>query len=141
YKVFFLTYHNVSNSLIGAIFTSRFLELLGYETKPYYQDKRNDLIQSITFNDAEHMIAFSQTIQKNSPVNSHFTPVPSEMPGYEEEVIMAGGTFIQGSSIELSVDGPIKVPYIAFLQGVLSYSLDNIALMETAKTMNEKGYI
>ena len=141
YQGFFLAPHIVGEALKGAVFTSRFLELLGYETKPYYQDKRTDLIQSITFNDAEHMIAFSQTIQKNSPVNSHFTPVPSEMPGYEEEVIMAGGTFIQGSSIELSVDGPIKEPYIAFLQGGLTYSHVKIAVMETAKTMNEKGYI
>src|SRR5699024_11101051 len=141
YQGFFLAPHIVGEALKGAVFTSRFLELLGYETKPYYQDKRTDLIQSITFNDAEHMIAFSQTIQKNSPVNSHCTPVPSEMPGYEEEVIMAGGTFIQGSSIELSVDGPIKEPYIAFLQGGLTYSHVKIAVMETAKTMNEKGYI
>jgi len=141
YQGFFLAPHIVGEALKGAVFTSRFLELLGYETKPYYQDKRTDLIQSITFNDAEHMIAFSQTIQQNSPVNSHFTPVPSEMPGYEEEVIMAGGTFIQGSSIELSVDGPIKEPYIAFLQGGLTYSHVKIAIMETAKTMKEKGYM
>ena len=141
YQGFFLAPHIVGEALKGAVFTSRFLELLGYETKPYYQDKRTDLIQSITFNDAEHMIAFSQTIQQNSPVNSHFTPVPSEMPGYEEEVIRAGGTFIQGSSIELSVDGPIKEPYIAFLQGGLTYSHVKIAIMETAKTMKEKGYM
>src|SRR5699024_4731282 len=100
-----------------------------------------DLIQSITFHNSEHMIAFCQAVQQHSPVNSHFTPYPSEMPGYEDKVIMAGGTFIQGSSIELSVDGPIKKPYIAFLQGGLTYSHVKIAIIETVKTMQEKGFL
>ena len=138
YQGFFLAPHIVGEALKGAIFTSRFLELLGYTTKPHYQSKRTDLIQSITFNDSEQMIAFCQAIQENSPVNSHFTPFPSEMPGYEDEVIMAGGTFIQGSSIELSVDGPIREPYIAFLQGGLTYAHVKIAVIETIKKIAEK---
>src|SRR5690625_18364 len=141
YQGFFLAPHVVGEALKGAVFTSRFLELLGYTTKPHYQAKRTDLIQSITFNDSEQMIAFCQAIQENSPVNSHFTPFPSEMPGYEDEVIMAGGTFIQGSSIELSVDGPIREPYIAFLQGGLTYAHVKIAVIETIKKMKEKNYL
>lgn len=141
YQGFFLAPHVVSEALKGAVFTSRFLELLGYETKPYYQEKRTDLIQSITFHDPDHMIAFCEAVQQNSPINSHFTPYPSNMPGYDEQVIMAGGTFIQGSSIELSVDGPIKEPYIAFLQGGLTYSHVKIAIIETVKTMQEKNFL
>jgi len=138
YQGFFLAPHIVGEALKGAIFTSRFLELLGYTTKPHYQSKRTDLIQSITFNNSEQMIAFCQAIQENSPVNSHFTPFPSEMPGYKDEVIMAGGTFIQGSSIELSVDGPIREPYIAFLQGGLTYAHVKIAVIETIKKIDGK---
>lgn len=141
YQGFFIAPHIVGESLKGAVFTSRLLELLGYTTKPHYLAKRTDLIQSITFNESEPMIAFCQAIQEYSPINSHFAPVPSEMPGYDEQIIMAGGTFIQGSSIELSVDGPIKPPYIAFLQGGLTYAHVKIALTETMKQMEEKGLL
>lgn len=141
YQGFFLAPHIVGEALKGAVFTARFLELLGYTTKPHYEAKRTDLIQSVTFYDSEHMIAFCQAIQENSPVNSHFTPFPSEMPGYEDEVIMAGGTFIQGSSIELSADGPIREPYIAFLQGGLTYSHVKIAVIETIKKMKDKNFL
>jgi len=141
YQGFFLAPHVVGEALKGAIFTSRFLELLGFKTTPHYRADRTDLIQSVTFNDAEKMITFCQAIQENSPVNSYVQPYPSEMPGYDDKVIMAAGTFIQGSSIELSADGPIKAPYIAFIQGGLTYAHVKIALIESAKTLIDKGLL
>ena len=141
YQGFFLAPHIVGEALKGAVFTSRFLELVGYETSPHYQAKRTDLIQSVTFNDASQMVAFCQAIQQYSPVNSYVIPYASEMPGYDDKVIMAAGTFIQGSSIELSADGPIKAPYIAFVQGGLTYAHVKIALVKSIKKMIEKGYL
>lgn len=135
YQGFFLAPHVVGEALKGAIFTSRFLELLGFVTKPNYQVPRTDLIQSVTFETADQMVAFCQAIQRNSPVNSFVTPYPSGMPGYEDEVIMAAGTFIQGSSIELSADGPIRKPYTAFVQGGLTYAHVKIALIEAVKAI------
>lgn len=141
YHGFFLAPHVVGEALKGAIFTARLMELLHIKTTPYYTDKRTDIIQTITFEDEEKMITFCQSIQENSPINSYVAPYPSEMPGYEEKVIMAAGTFIQGSSIELSVDGPIKPPYIAFMQGGLTYAHVKIAISETVKKMIDKGDI
>ncbi|SHF53590.1 methionine gamma-lyase family protein [Ornithinibacillus halophilus] len=135
YQGFFLAPHIVGEALKGAVFTSRFLELQGFTTTPNYLAKRTDLIQSVTFNDREKMIAFCQAIQKNSPINSYVTPFPSAMPGYDDEVIMAAGTFIQGSSIELSADGPLREPYIAFIQGGLTFAHVKIALVEACNEM------
>jgi len=135
YQGFFLAPHVVGEALKGAIFSARLLELSGIQTTPHYQAKRTDLIQSVTFNDPDKMIAFCQAIQAYSPINSYVLPYPSEMPGYEEKVIMAGGTFIQGSSIELSADGPIKPPYIVFIQGGLTFSHVKIAMIESIKTL------
>src|SRR5690625_953345 len=131
YQGLLLAPHIVSQALKGAVFTSRFLELSGFQTTPYYQAERTDLIQSVTFHDPEQMIAFCQAIQENSPINSYVQPYPSEMPGYDDKVIMAAGTFIQGSSIELSADGPIKPPYIAFVDGGLTYVYVKIELNES----------
>ena len=133
YQGFFLAPHIVGESLKGAIFTARILELADIETTPHYQDKRTDLIQSINFANSEQMIQFCQAIQEYSPVNSHFTPYPSEMPGYEDEVIMAAGTFIQGASIELTIDGPIRHPYTAYMQGGLTYAHVKIAISEALR--------
>lgn len=141
FQGFFLAPLIVGEALKGAIFTSRFLELAGFETTPKYDSKRTDLIQSVNFETAEQMIAFCQAIQENSPVNSHFTPYPSEMPGYEDEVIMAGGTFIQGSSIELSADGPIRPPYTAYVQGGLTYSHVKLALTRAIAALEKKGFL
>src|SRR5699024_11948212 len=94
-------------------------------------EKRTDLIQSITFDNQEKMIAFCQLVQANSPINSYVAPYPSEMPGYEEEEIMAAGTFIQVASIELSINGPIKPPYIAFIQDGLTYAHVKVAIKNT----------
>ncbi|MDA7025589.1 aminotransferase class I/II-fold pyridoxal phosphate-dependent enzyme [Bacillus sp. CLL-7-23] len=122
YQGFFLAPHVVSQALKGAVFTARFLEKLGFRTNPSWNHKRTDLIQSVEFSNAEQMIAFCQAIQYASPVNAHVTPYPSYMPGYEDDVIMAAGTFIQGASIELSADGPIRPPYVAYVQGGLTYA-------------------
>ncbi|MGB6408727.1 MAG: methionine gamma-lyase family protein, partial [Planococcus donghaensis] len=110
YQGFFMAPHVVSQALKGAIFTSALLEDAGMTTTPHWSDKRTDLIQSVSFHTAEQMIAFCQTIQASSPVNAQFKPEPAYMPGYEDDVIMAAGTFVQGSSIELTADGPIRPP-------------------------------
>ena len=141
YQGFFLAPHIVGEALKGAIFTSRLLELLGIKSTPLYNEKRTDIIQTITFGNDESMIAFCQAIQENSPINSYVAPYPSEMPGYDEKVIMAAGTFIQGSSIELSIDGPIKPPYIAFMQGGLTYAHVKIAVTETINKLMEDGKV
>lgn len=121
YQGFFLAPHVVAQSLKGAIFTAAMLEEVGMKTTPHYTEYRTDLIQSVSFQTAEQMIAFCQEIQAASPINAHYAPVPSYMPGYEDDVIMAAGTFVQGSSIELSADGPIRPPYTAYVQGGLTY--------------------
>lgn len=141
YQGFFLAPHVVGEALKGAIFTARLMELLSIKTTPHYMDKRTDIIQSMTFEREDVMIAFCEAIQANSPINSYVAPYPSEMPGYDEKVIMAAGTFIQGSSIELSIDGPIKPPYIAFMQGGLTYAHVKIAVTETAKKLVDEGFI
>ncbi|MFD1447203.1 methionine gamma-lyase family protein [Oceanobacillus profundus] len=141
YQGFFLAPHIVGEALKGAVLTARFLELVGFQTSPGYKEKRTDLIQSVTFKEADQMIAFCQAIQQYSPVNSFVTPYPSEMPGYEDEVIMAAGTFIQGASIELSADGPIREPFTAFVQGGLTYSHVKIALKESVKVLLDKGFL
>ena len=141
YQGFFMAPHTVGEALKGALFTARFLELAGFRTAPSYHEKRTDLIQTVTFHTAEEMIAFCQAIQENSPINSYVTPYPSEMPGYEDEVIMAAGTFIQGASIELSADGPIRAPYTAYVQGGLTYTHVKIAIIEAVKTLKNQGFI
>ncbi|MEK4386584.1 methionine gamma-lyase family protein [Solibacillus sp. FSL W7-1464] len=121
YQGFFMAPHIVAQSLKGAIFTSAILEEIGMTTSPHYADVRTDLIQSVSFQTAEQMVAFCREIQAASPINAHFAPEPAYMPGYEDDVIMAAGTFVQGSSIELTADGPIRPPFTAFIQGGLTY--------------------
>ncbi|WP_040981560.1 aminotransferase class I/II-fold pyridoxal phosphate-dependent enzyme [Oceanobacillus jeddahense] len=141
YQGFFMAPHTVGEALKGALFTARFLELAGFQTSPSYQEKRTDLIQTVTFNKSEEMIAFCQSIQESSPINSYVKPYPSEMPGYEDQVIMAAGTFIQGASIELSADGPIRPPYTAYVQGGLTYTHVKIAIVEAVKSLKSQGFI
>jgi cystathionine beta-lyase family protein involved in aluminum resistance len=128
YQGFFLAPHVVGQALKGAMFTSAILEQLGMNTSPSWDAPRTDLIQSVQFDDKDKMIAFCQAIQYASPVNSHVTPYANYMPGYEDDVIMAAGTFIQGASIELTADGPIRAPYVAYVQGGLTYSHVKIAV-------------
>ncbi|WP_100373115.1 methionine gamma-lyase family protein [Bacillus sp. FJAT-45037] len=130
YQGFFLAPHVVSQSLKGAIFTAAALEEAGMNTTPSWRERRTDLIQSVRFENAEKMISFCQEIQAASPINAHVTPQPSYMPGYEDDVIMAAGTFIQGASIELTADGPIRAPYTAYVQGGLTYEHVKLAVLK-----------
>lgn len=141
YQGFFLAPHVVSQSLKGAVFTARFLEKLGFTSNPKWDAKRTDLIQSVEFSDREKMIAFCQAIQFASPINAHVTPYPAYMPGYEDDVIMAAGTFIQGASIELSADGPIRPPYVAYVQGGLTYSHVKNAICSAVDSLMQKQLI
>lgn len=141
YQGLFLAPLIVSQALKGAIFTAAFLERLGMKTSPRWDESRTDLIQSVQFDDAEKMIAFCQSIQKFSPIDSHVTPEPSDMPGYDDPVIMAGGTFIQGSSIELSADGPIRPPYVAYVQGGLTYAHVKGAVIMAVDHLINKGLL
>ncbi|HDC5716095.1 TPA: aminotransferase class I/II-fold pyridoxal phosphate-dependent enzyme [Staphylococcus aureus] len=141
YQGFFLAPHVVSQSLKGALFTSLFLEKMNMNTTPKYYEKRTDLIQTVKFKTKEQMISFCQSIQHASPINAHFSPEPSYMPGYEDDVIMAAGTFIQGSSIELSADGPIRPPYEAYVQGGLTYEHVKIAVTRAVNQLKEQGLI
>ncbi|PTK30751.1 aminotransferase class I/II-fold pyridoxal phosphate-dependent enzyme [Staphylococcus hominis] len=141
YQGFFLAPHVVSQSLKGALFTSLLLEKMNMNTVPKYDAKRTDLIQTVQFDTKEQMIAFCQSIQHASPINAHFSPEPSYMPGYEDDVIMAAGTFVQGSSIELSADGPIRPPYEAYVQGGLTYEHVKIAVTRAVMSLKEQNLI
>ncbi|MBB6449224.1 cystathionine beta-lyase family protein involved in aluminum resistance [Geomicrobium halophilum] len=121
FQGFFLAPMVVGEAVKGAQFTAALLQKAGFQTNPKPFTPRTDLIQSVTFQDRDQMIAFCQSIQKHSPVNAHAVPIPGPLPGYEGDVIMAAGTFVQGASIELSADGPVKPPYIAYIQGGLSF--------------------
>ena len=126
----FLAPHVVASSLKTAILTSKVLETLGYEVNPRYNEKRADIVENIIFRNEDKMIKYCEAIQASSPIDSNVTPIPSDMPGYEDKVIMAAGTFTQGSSIELSCDGPIREPFIAYQQGSLTYEYGKIAVMK-----------
>ncbi|WP_416151820.1 aminotransferase class I/II-fold pyridoxal phosphate-dependent enzyme [Salipaludibacillus sp. HK11] len=139
FQGFFLAPHVVNEALKGAMFTSKFLSDLGMKTAPKWDDKRTDLIQSVSFSDEHAMIAFCQSIQFASPVDAHVTPYPSSMPGYEDDVIMAAGTFVQGSSIELTADGPIRPPYTAYVQGGLTFEHIKIAVTDAMVRIYEEN--
>lgn len=118
----------VSEAVKGAILASKIFDEIGYNSSPKYWEKRTDIIQNITFGSPEPLEQFCRTIQSLSPVNGYVTPIPEYIPGYEDKVIMAGGTFIEGSTIELSADGPMRAPYVAYMQGGLNYAHVKIAL-------------
>ncbi len=121
----------VASSLKTAILASKVYESLGYEVEPKYNEERADIVQNIIFHDEKKLIKFCQGIQAASPIDSYVEPIPWDMPGYQDKVIMAAGTFTQGSSIELSCDGPIREPYIAYLQGTLMYPYGKLAIMKS----------
>ncbi|MBR1817925.1 MAG: methionine gamma-lyase family protein [Bacilli bacterium] len=125
----FLAPQVVASSLKTAILTSYMLEKLGYEVNPNYQSHRSDIVQTITFHNKEDLISYCSGIQKGSPIDSFATTIPVDMPGYKDQVIMAAGAFVQGSSIELSCDGPIREPYIAFQQGGLTFDSAKIGVL------------
>lgn len=141
YQGFFLAPHIVGQSLKGAIFTAAILEKIGMKTEPRWDAERTDLIQSVQLETRDKMIAFCQAIQFASPINSHVTPYASYMPGYEDDVIMAAGTFIQGASIELTADGPTRPPYTVYVQGGLTYSHVKIAICIALNRLIEQGLI
>lgn len=120
----------VASSLKTAIFTSAILEELGYEVEPKYNQNRADIVQNIIFNDENKLIKYCQAIQSYSAIDSHVLPIPSDMPGYSDKIIMASGSFTQGSSIELSCDGPLRSPYIAYQQGSLTYQYGKLAVIQ-----------
>ena len=137
FKGFFLAPHIVMQAKKTAHFASYVYEKLGFEVFPKYNEFRSDIIQTIKFGYPEGLIKFCQGIQSASPVDSYVTPMPWAMPGYQDEVIMAAGAFTQGSSIELSADGPIRPPYTAFLQGGLTYESGKIAILTSAQLLED----
>jgi cystathionine beta-lyase family protein involved in aluminum resistance len=141
FQGFFLAPHIVGEALKGAIFSSALLEELGFKTNPLWHEKRTDLIQSIQFDQEERLVTFCQGIQKAAPINAHVTPYPSSMPGYEDKVIMAAGAFIQGSSIEFSADGPIRPPYLGFVQGGLTAEHVKIGIITALNELLKKGLL
>lgn len=127
----------VASALKTAILTSIALSDLGYDVEPKYNDKRADIVQNIIFNDKEKLIKYIQGIQAASPIDSNSIPVPWDMPGYDDQVIMASGSFTQGSSIELSADAPIRPPYIAYQQGGLTYEYGRLGLARAIEELNK----
>ena len=128
----FLAPSVVKNAMKSAVFASLLFEKMGYTVNPKYNDFRSDIVQAIVFNNEKDLVSFIQSIQKMSPVDSNVTPYPWDMPGYEDKVIMAAGTFIEGASIELSADSPIRPPYVAYAQGGLTYESAKLAYMYAA---------
>ena len=127
----------IASALKTAVLTSRVLEKLGYEVEPKYNESRADIVQAITFNDPDKMIKYCCGIQMASAIDSYVKPVPDDMPGYGDKIIMAAGTFIQGSTIELSCDGPLRKPYTAFEQGGLTYEYGKLGLITAIDYMNK----
>jgi cystathionine beta-lyase family protein involved in aluminum resistance len=135
YQGLFLAPHIVGQALKGAVFAAGLFGSLGFDVHPGPLDPRTDLIQAIRFDSREQLIAFVQSVQKASPVDAHVVPEPSDMPGYSHPVIMAAGTFVQGSSIELSADAPVREPYIAFMQGGLTYAHVKYAVVSAVEEL------
>ncbi|OPJ56585.1 aminotransferase class I/II-fold pyridoxal phosphate-dependent enzyme [Clostridium oryzae] len=138
YQGLFLAPHIAIEAVKGAVLCARVMELAGYEVLPHYTDRRSDIIQAIKFNDKEKLINFCKGIQKGSPIDSFVQCEPWDMPGYEDQVIMAAGAFIQGSSIELSADAPIREPYIAYMQGGLTLEHIKVGIL---MALNNVGQI
>lgn len=137
----FLAPHLVGQAIKGSVLAAALFEELGFETKPRWNEPRTDLIQAVRFGQAEHLIAFVQGIQQAAAVDSHVVPEPWDMPGYENAVIMAAGTFIQGGSLELSADAPIREPYIAYMQGGLTYAHAKYGILTALYRLVDSGLI
>ncbi|MCZ3622672.1 methionine gamma-lyase family protein [Lactobacillus mulieris] len=132
---FFIAPNTVVNAIKGMVFSSALLEKMGLEVAPRWDAVRTDLIQNIIFHDPEKMVKFAKELQKNSPVDSFVDPVPYNMPGYEDKVVMAAGTFVSGSTIEFSADGPIREPYALYMQGGLTYAHVKIAVINAVNEL------
>ena len=127
----------VSSALKVSILTSKALEKLGYKVSPKYNEKRCDIVELIYFNDKDKLIKYTSSIQASGPVDAYVTPTESDMPGYDDKIIMASPSFTQGSSIELSCDGPLKSPYVLYQQGSLTYEYGRIAILNAINSINE----
>ena len=125
----------VKSSLKTAVFASKMLEELGYKLDPRFNEERSDIVQTIEFQNKEKLIKYCQGIQMGSPIDSNSIPEPWDMPGYTDKVIMAAGAFTQGSSIELSCDAPIRPPYVAFMQGGLTYEYGKLGVLKAIQNI------
>ena len=125
----------VASSLKTAVLTSKVLEKLGYKVDPIFSDNRADIVQTIYFNNPEKLIKYTQGIQMGSAIDSNALPEPSDMPGYDDKIIMASGSFTQGSSIEISCDGPLREPFIAYQQGSVTYEYGKLALKKALENI------
>ena len=141
YQGLFFSPTVVAGALKGAIFAANIYEKLGFDVHPNATEPRFDIIQAVTFHKPEGLIAFCEGIQAAAPVDSYVTPEPWDMPGYDDQVIMAAGAFIQGSSIELSADGPLREPYTAFFQGGLTWNHAKQGILMSLQKLKEKGLI
>ncbi|MDD4400611.1 MAG: methionine gamma-lyase family protein [Desulfitobacteriaceae bacterium] len=141
YQGLFFSPLTVAEALKGAIFSAAFWQSLGYEVNPRPNSRRTDLIQAVKLSSREKLIAFCQGLQKGTPVDANVLPIPGEMPGYMDEVIMAGGTFIQGATSEFSADGPLRDPYIVYQQGGISHTYVKIGNISAALNLWEKGLL
>lgn len=141
FKGIFFAPSVTASALKTAHFAAYIFEKLGFETSPKSDEKRSDIIETVKLNSPEALCAFCRGIQSGSPVDSYVTPEPWDMPGYEDKVIMAAGTFTEGASIELSADGPLRPPYIAFMQGGLTYESGKIGVMTAAQYLIDEGII
>ena len=141
YQGLFLAPHTVAQAVKSAILAARAFELLGFAVNPAWDAPRNDIIEAIRFDDPEKLIAFCQAIQMCSPVDAEAVPEPWDMPGYQDPVIMAAGTFVSGASIELSADAPIRAPYIGYLQGALTYAHGRLGIEGAIAMLVQKGLV
>ena len=139
YQGLFLAPHVVLQAVKTAVFAASVFKQLGYEVKPLPEEKRSDIIQAITLNSRERLCNFCVAIQANSPVDAHVEPVPSPLPGYQDEIIMAAGTFVQGASIELSADAPCREPFNVYFQGGLTFEHGRLAVMAAAEKVGPKA--
>lgn len=133
YQGLFLAPHIVVQAVKTAIFAAAVFQRLGYQVKPLPEERRSDIIQAITLASRQRLCDFCVAVQSNSPVDAHVEPVPSPLPGYQDDIIMAAGTFVQGASIELSADGPCREPYNVFFQGGLTFEHGRLAIMAAAR--------
>jgi cystathionine beta-lyase family protein involved in aluminum resistance len=141
YQGFFMAPTVVASALKGAIFAANIYEKLGYHVIPNSTESRHDIIQAVEFGSREGMVAFCQGIQAAAPVDSYVTPEPWPMPGYDNDVIMAAGAFVQGSSIELSADGPIRAPYAVYFQGGLTWPHAKLGILKSLQYLVNAGIV
>ena len=137
----FIAPKTVNGAIKGAILCAKVFEKLGYEVCPKPEDERSDIIEAVKLGSPEAVVAFCQGVQAAAPIDAHVSPEPWDMPGYEDEVVMAAGAFVQGSSIELSADAPIREPYIVYFQGGLTYEHSKFGVIKALQTLYERNLL